>query len=40
MQDSFGMMDGAYFVSRIDLLGWINDLLQVRPISSLLSGLC
>jgi len=26
---SVGMMDGAYFVSRTDLLQWVNDLLQI-----------
>ena len=27
---SIGMMDGAYFVSRSDILAWINDSMQLN----------
>ena len=29
--EKIGMMDEAYFVSRGDILKWLNDLLQVKP---------
>jgi len=28
--ENIGMMDEGYFVSRNDILKWLNDLLQVR----------
>ncbi len=28
--DSIGMMEGAFFVSRGDILAWLNDLLQLN----------
>ena len=30
MAESFGMMDGAYFVSKKILFDWINDMLKVK----------
>jgi len=29
--EKIGMMDEGYFVSRGDILKWLNDLLQVCP---------
>jgi hypothetical protein len=29
MADSIGMMNNAYFVSRSEVLNWINDTLEV-----------
>lgn len=28
--DSIGMMEGAFFVSRTEILDWLNDLLQLN----------
>jgi RP/EB family microtubule-associated protein len=28
--DTIGMMEGAFFVSRSELLSWINDLLSIN----------
>ena len=28
--DTIGMMEGAFFVSRSELLGWINNLLSIN----------
>jgi hypothetical protein len=33
MADLFGMMDGAFFVSRGELLFWINSLLKVESLT-------
>jgi len=30
MADSIGIMDGAYFISKSELLSWINDLLKLN----------
>jgi len=29
MAENFGMMDGAYFVSKKVIFDWVNDMLQV-----------
>jgi len=29
MAENFGMMDGAYFVSKRVIFDWVNDLLKV-----------
>ena len=29
MAENFGMMDGAYFISKSVLFDWVNDMLKV-----------
>ena len=29
MAENFGMMDGAYFVSKRTIFDWVNDMLKV-----------
>ena len=31
MSESIGMMDKAYFVGKVVIIQWINELLSVRP---------
>ena len=32
MNEAFGMMDEGYFISRSEILKWVNDLLQVKTL--------
>ena len=33
MSESIGMMDKAYFVGKVEILNWFNNLLQVSDLN-------